>query len=1093
MQYQQTNEQICITHNNITNFFCLREGINIDHFENLLKVVFMIDGNILGLKSQKTGIIYDIGEFCNQNYFQLSNETFQLISSNVQLGSPLNSNPTRQSLNIRSYSNLSQSVPKQSKSNHKPSSRNKSNDIPPHIQQKLTHRYSIKSASKYSDEPCQFFIEDFEVFMTLPGKDNPEYLFCFFLFDDTQAMKQYGPLVCRSYSNNFPSVDFYYSLYPSKRSRSPFQPSDKIMLFSFYQGHNIIIERELALSYDASEEIIKAMNQYIQKHDLFHSKSDKRMSNNFNEDNTYTENSFQMINQLGSDSNFQRREGSFSDIPTNQDNVFDIIECFSKNQIRKHFTDDQFKDLLKLVRKNSKKINNIYEQFKVSNDYEELLSSLRSILNVPLLQSTNPHTQNGNFNILQSSNTNNILKCLKSDSNKVNNKQDSHKRVNSKSQKKAVPNEMSFDVSSKEKKLDLSTLKGLRIFLKTQNTVEKLGSNVLENREIGYLVYGLKQNDQELLELLHNLNTYTKQKVILTILKAYCSQQMQNILCAKFNSRQLDFIKESENEKDSPIQAAFLNWMVLGNLNDLILILEENVKLKKYPSILKNKKGKITIDEQAFGQLQKVVEQFDYSPSQIAREQQYVELNGSAISQQTHSLFQQTKEPETPTYVFRYSQYANRQKKLRKPTFTLNSRLTQENVNEALEEQLTKEQDQINIQKQLELYFSAQKTYKDEQYYNLYRNLLSQIYVGQDIMKELEDAYEFNYVPFYFVLESFRNTPNVEEELQDALKQFRELKTKIKNLINFESPICQDKLTKYKGFLTNIAYLYCQEIQIGERTFKILNHLFLRQEINVIAAYELFCIDLNIDDFLENVKLIEQVHFFKHTIELSEFDQIDEDMDLINVIIYLLKSTDIASQNIQVIEQVVKYGDRDLLKIFNAFKQKKASDISVLLKQVMNFAEYRASQVQQIEENINNQKQREETQKKISFQIDVLYTIQPLLKEVKYIKIIEDLVYEQHKITQSAFEVYDFSKDKQDFVETISLIYQAYYTRQLKDTVKMHLFDLKQPKEKITLMMDLIKNKDVHILSAWELYLKLNDLSDFKDTVSIILKKHFKI
>ncbi|KAL4440942.1 hypothetical protein ABPG74_009355 [Tetrahymena malaccensis] len=1093
MQYQQTNEQICITHNNITNYFCLREGINVDHFENLLKVVFMIDGNILGLKSQKTGIIYDIGEFCNQNYFQLSNETFQLISSNVQLGSPLNSNPTRQSSNIRSYSNLSQSVPKQQKSNHKPSSRNKSNDIPSHIQQKLTHRYSIKSASKYSDEPCQFFIEDFEVFMTLPGKDNPEYLFCFFLFDDTQTMKQYGPPVCKSYSSNFPSVDFYYSLYPSKRSRSPFQPSDNIMLFSFYQGHNIIIERELALSYDSSEEIIKAMNQYIQKHDLFHSKSDKRMSNNFNEDNTYTENSFQMINQLGSDSNFQRREGSFSDIPTNQDNVFDIIECFSKNQIRKHFTDDQFKDLLKLVRKNSKKINNIYEQFKVSNDYEELLGSLRSILNVPLLQSTNILTQNGNFNILQSSNTNNILKCLKNDNNNINNNQASQKRVDSKSQKKAVPNEMSFDVSSKEKKLDLSTLKGLRIFLKTENTVEKLGSNVLENREIGYLVYGLKQNNQELLELLHNLNTYTKQKVILTILKAYCSQQVQNILSAKFNSKQLDIIKESENEKDSPIQAAFLNWMVLGNLNDLISILEENVKLKKYPSILKNKKGKITIDEQALGQLQKVVEQFDYSPSQIAREQQYVELNGSAISQQTHSLFQQTKEPETPTYVFRYSQYASRQKKLRKPTFTLNSRLTQENVNEALEEQLTKEQDQINLQKQLELYFSAQKTYKDEQYYNLYRNLLSQSYIGQDIMKELEDAYEFNYVPFYFVLEAFRNTSNVEEELQDALKQFRDLKTKIKHLINFESPICQDKLTKYKGFLANIAYLYCQEIQIGERTFKILNHLFLRQEINVIAAYELFCIDLNIDDFLENVKLIEQVHFFKHTIELSEFDQTDEDMDLINVIIYLLKSTDIASQNIQVIEQVVKYGDRDLLKIFNAFKQKKASDISVLLKQVMNFAEYRASQVQQIEENINNQKQREETQKKIQFQIDVLYTIQPLLKEVKYIKIIEDLVNEQHKITQSAFEVYDFSKDKQDFVETISLIYQAYYTRQLKDTVKMHLFDLKQPKDKITFMMDLIKNNDVHIMSAWELYLKLDDLSDFKDTISIILKKHFKI
>lgn len=40
-------------------------------------------------------------------------------------------------------------------------------------------------------------------------------------------------------------------------------------------------------------------------------------------------------------------------------------------------------------------------------------------------------------------------------------------------------------------------------------------------------------------------------------------------------------------------------------------------------------------------------------------------------------------------------------------------------------------------------------------------NFSSQNYVSEDIMKEIEEAYEHNYVPFYFVLEAFRNSPNV--------------------------------------------------------------------------------------------------------------------------------------------------------------------------------------------------------------------------------------------------------------------------------------------------------------------------------------------
>lgn len=100
----------------------------------------------------------------------------------------------------------------------------------------------------------------------------------------------------------------------------------------------------------------------------------------------------------------------------------------------------------------------------------------------------------------------------------------------------------------------------------------------------------------------------------------------------------------------------------------------------------------------------------------------------------------------------------------------------------------------------------------------------------------------------------------------------------------------------------------------------MLNYLFLKQDLNVTAAYEKYCLNLERDEFQEDINLIEQINFLKHSVDYSEIEQLDEETEVINLIIFLLKSTDITTQNIQVMEKVVKFGDKELLNIFNLFK-----------------------------------------------------------------------------------------------------------------------------------------------------------------------------
>ncbi|EGR33857.1 hypothetical protein IMG5_034560 [Ichthyophthirius multifiliis] len=228
---QQHSTSTQIMYNNISMEFHIRENITYQTFDQLLKEVFQIQGQILGLVDKQSKSVYDIVEFCNLSKNFKSGQKFQLIVNY--------NNSTDTSENQKILSTPTQNMSRRYNGQTKSQYRNKSAD---------QHRINNRQNSIKNEEHNIFYIEDYEAFMGNIIKEGSTQIFTFLFLDEKNTMKQYGPLLSRSYQQNFPQINFYYSLYPSKRQRGPFQPSDNTYLLSF-QNFKIKIYKQLCIQF----------------------------------------------------------------------------------------------------------------------------------------------------------------------------------------------------------------------------------------------------------------------------------------------------------------------------------------------------------------------------------------------------------------------------------------------------------------------------------------------------------------------------------------------------------------------------------------------------------------------------------------------------------------------------------------------------------------------------------------------------------------------------------------------------------------------------------------------------------------------------
>jgi hypothetical protein len=74
-----------------------------------------------------------------------------------------------------------------------------------------------------------------------------------------------------------------------------------------------------------------------------------------------------------------RKEENNSDI-IKTDQIFDMIEILTQNKLRKNFTDDEFKEILKLARKRHNGLLGAFETYKIFYDEQEFVNLIKEIL-----------------------------------------------------------------------------------------------------------------------------------------------------------------------------------------------------------------------------------------------------------------------------------------------------------------------------------------------------------------------------------------------------------------------------------------------------------------------------------------------------------------------------------------------------------------------------------------------------------------------------------------------------------------------------------------------------------------------------------------
>ena len=241
------------------------------------------------------------------------------------------------------------------------------------------------------------------------------------------------------------------------------------------------------------------------------------------------------------------------------------------------------------------------------------------------------------------------------------------------------------------------------------------------------------------------------------------------------------------------------------------------------------------------------------------------------------------------------------------------------------------------------------------------------------------------------------------------------------------SPSLHNKLHKLNSFKQIIHEMLVRYQFISEKQKKLFFYLYLEEDIVILGAYEIYLLTGELQDFVENLRIIDKYHFFKTNLDLDEIEQFDESIEYQLSLLFAYKKY-LNSEQRTSLEKIVRAGDQSLLILFHSFQVKKNK--GEFLKGFVKFAEEKTKELHQLEKKMLESKVNGSEKEK---NLDTLETFRAskLLKNVKYYDLIEKLVGENHILIQTAFEIYGMTKDKADFVENIGLIYNLAYKSSL--------------------------------------------------------------
>ncbi|EAS02677.2 hypothetical protein TTHERM_00579210 (macronuclear) [Tetrahymena thermophila SB210] len=964
---------------------------------------------------------------------------------------------------------------------------------------------------QYDDTPTNMsrVIHDFEAFM---HDTVPVNFYCVLFFDDHEQLKE-GNSIAKQINQPFPNIEVYYSLYPSKRSKGAFVPSDSPYLFQLYHGKEMIFERELSIKEPINSELVDAINNFIkntpksssiatQQDHLLTQDQQQQPINFFNLPSKTLMYSSQQQNSI------LPHEFKSDESPNlvSQDITFELIEILCQSRFRDIFEDDEFKYILKQVKKKNPDLITAYQNFKIFNDESELLQSLKQIAEQYAKKMT-PTKMDVSF-------------------------ENKEKRSSLKKFKKGL--------STQNKKWDLKTYKGIRKFLRDYN---KNGILSVEDASIiVYCAHPSNTNNKEFLNMIETLQTFNNPDVILKIFQGYGRNLIQRIVEKYFEKKEVDQINSLKDDVLSPICGAFMNLRALGNIDEFLDILSKNLKCFDQKETSFSYNNNMNNNNQLVNCYSTITNNtntpqsapISNAPNQFSIPMSKVQSNLTSVQGSTRDLYQNQQQPivyqsrmsrteisnaqmtsipessevnytkednkdnqqnvqmdqNTQIALFAYSQIAKKKSGERRPTFSLG--LNGNNVTRSRTESRRESKIQTNTQDQqiieiIDQFHQAKDQVEfDDNYFEALRKLRNQINLNQQQDLICDKMYYNRYLEFVEILEKIKQDPNYlqYEQNKKLILNLIESKSQEFNDEEEESPLSKspkvkNRRDKYLKFKNLLDFLFEKSRLISLKEFNTFNFLYTKEDINVLSAFEVYLHDQDLQDFTQTLKLIDQLYFFKNHLDYEEIEQFDESTNKQLTILFYLKKY-ISYEQAQALEKCIRFGDSMLFELYKKFKENR--DKQQFIDKVKNYAIERKQELNEAEQKVRQQKQ--------SINVEQIYMRElidtfheRLMKDVDYVDLIYEMIDNDDPLIKSIFEVYNFTKDKQDLAQNTTLLYKHQFFKKLEQKAMIVLKDLNLLRNEEIKVIEKIKGKDIALVTAFNQYLENKNEQDFSESV----------
>jgi len=260
----------------------------------------------------------------------------------------------------------------------------------------------------------------------------------------------------------------------------------------------------------------------------------------------------------------------------------------------------------------------------------------------------------------------------------------------------------------------------------------------------------------------------------------------------------------------------------------------------------------------------------------------------------------------------------------------------------------------------------------------------------------------------------------------------------------------------------------------------------MEEQVSVLACYEVYMYTGDLKEFLDSLFSIEKVEFFKN--EANFFADIENFNDVIELqlkIIYSFKNY-LSNETRATLEKIIRTGNNSVMTIYQEFKINKNKN--EVIHKLVNFAEENYDIIKEYEKLMYENKMINERKHNKRKETIESFEETKLVKEISHMELVYELIDVDHELVHSIFEVFEYTKDKMDFIENLKIVYDFTFRKKIMALLTSKPEKYNFTEDEIEYFESLLIKRESNIYAAFEFYLVGKDDEEFFETAQLILK-----